>query len=266
MKMSNKSVAVLIAFLGCLMAVTAGAATITAVGADIPTSPSPLGTQGDWRTTTTIKPLDIDHDNVYGTTGYVAYQVSPVSPAVTPTGDIASLPSWLSVTNNGTTTQFAAGYSPMDNPTLTPGPSVTDMHSGIKYRQDATTGTLINLNFLAGTPQGTIRIGVFENAAMSSQYSYTISNSVNPLSNPLATQVIAAHENDTFIRYAFFVFLDVNPGTTYTIVGTIAPEHATLNNGLSGITVDFQAPEPTGMSVVAVGAVVAFARRRRRVA
>jgi hypothetical protein len=49
----------------------AHAATITSVGVDATTG-------GDWRTSGTAKPLDVDGDNIYGTDGYMISSFEPV--------------------------------------------------------------------------------------------------------------------------------------------------------------------------------------------
>jgi len=62
---------------GCLLAgvPAAHAATITQVGVD-------SSTGGDWRTSGTVKPNDVDGDNIYGTDGYrIASLLGKITPA-----------------------------------------------------------------------------------------------------------------------------------------------------------------------------------------
>src|SRR5207249_4798224 len=69
----------------------------------------------DYRTTTVLKPLDADGDNVFGTTGFVMYGTDVIGSGDAGsviTGDplsfvsgtrrtLLSLPSWLTLRNNG---------------------------------------------------------------------------------------------------------------------------------------------------------------------
>jgi len=226
----------------CLLAPAAQAATITAAGLDTTTQPN-------WRTTTTIKPLDGDGDNVYGTLGYIAYATS--------IGTLNGLPAYLTVTPNGANNSFAGGYAVFDNPTLTPGASVADINSGFAYRLNNLANTSLNLYdliFGASTPT-LLRIGVIQNGAGGPIASFTLTGggSATQLVNKLGS-------DDGIIRYAFFDVANA-AGSTLTLSGLSGLVGD--NVGLSGFTVDAVAiPEPASLGLLGLGAIAMLRRRR----
>ena len=125
---------------GCLLGLSvstnAVAATINYVGID-------TTTQGSWRTTTVLKPLDGDGDNAYGTDGWRRHEglVNPVSQ-----------PSYATLTfQNGTyeNTAFQAYNSVVDQ-ALTPAASVPDDYSVGYFKHTFVNGGARNTPFDLG--------------------------------------------------------------------------------------------------------------------
>ncbi len=180
--------------LHCLIATVASAAlTSLATAAPIVTFVGTDANQTQYRTTTVIKTLDADGNNVYGTDGYVLYAMdtgtqdttngfvvtSPLAFSVNSTGrtyaTLLSAPSYASLANNGQNTVaygFGNGtgdYPNVDNPAATPGPSVTDIESGFAINDGLAenptppplfTGNVLDITFNGTAPSTGVRIGV----------------------------------------------------------------------------------------------------------
>ena len=237
----------------CLLAPAAQAATITAAGLDTTTQPN-------WRTTTTIKALDGDGDNVYGTAGYIAYATGSTNASTyddSAATKLSGLPAYLTITANGVNNSYTGGYALFDNPTLAPGASVLDIHSGFAYRANNLANTSLNLYdliFGASTPT-LLRIGVIQNGAGGPIASFTLTGggSATQLVNKLGS-------DDGIIRYAFFDVANA-AGSTLTLSGLSGLVGD--NVGLSGFTVDAVAiPEPASLGLLGLGAIAMLRRRR----
>ena len=83
------------------------------------------------RTTTFVKPIDDDGDNVYGTDGYFFFATSPQATGTNNNGEFdqyarVSLPGYVSAVGEieGVWTAWGWGYLMIDNPDMNPGPSV----------------------------------------------------------------------------------------------------------------------------------------------
>ena len=151
-------------------AITAPAVNITYVG---------QAALANYRTTTSLKPLDLDGDNVFGTAGYVFYgtdvlnnsnggSVSTTDPLAYSSGTRRtklSLPAWLTLFNNGQNriaTSYPS-YPVIDDPALVPSPSVTDLQLGVAVRDPVLHGTeasFVNIRLNTGMPAGGVRVGV----------------------------------------------------------------------------------------------------------
>lgn len=132
---------------------------------------------GDYRTTTSTKPLDSDGDAVFGSAGHVMYATDVIGSGNSGTTVIAnpinytsgtrltrlSLPLWLTLQNNGQDRIAASyvSYPAIDNPTISPGPSVDDVKLGYAVRLAPynTEATMLDIRFGGGAPAG-VRIGV----------------------------------------------------------------------------------------------------------
>jgi hypothetical protein len=133
---------------------------------------------GDYRTTAASKPLDPDGNAVFGSAGYVMYAtdvigsgnsgttviVNPLTYASGNRRTRLSLPSWLTLQNNGQD-RIAASYSSypgIDDPALIPGPSVADVRLGYAVPLAAydTEATMLDIRFGNGAPAGGVRMGV----------------------------------------------------------------------------------------------------------
>src|SRR5436190_17641857 len=147
-----------------------GGTTITYVGKSL---------VADYRTTTVVKLLDADGDNVFGTTGYVLYgtdivgnsntgSVPSADPLTYSSGTRAtkkSVPAWLTLINNGQNAVASSydSYPYADDPAAIPSASVADVQLGFAIRLSNPLGTeasLMNLRFESGRPVSGVRLGV----------------------------------------------------------------------------------------------------------
>jgi len=248
--------ALLAALITGLAAVPAAKASliISAVGVD-------SATKADWRTTNVTKPYTVGANTIYGTDGYVAMNTgkTAISTSFTnlenaATGTLASLPSWatFAAVNNGWSTFAGPGF---DDPTLTPGPSVGNITSGLVYRSLTTGSTaLFTLALGANTPAD-VRIGFIHNGVgLSPLTSMTLSGTGSS-----DTSASVGGANDDIIRYVFF---DVQNGANQTLTLSYNVP-GTDNYGFSGLTLDV-VPEPSTWAMLLGGVGLLAIWRRRR--
>lgn len=231
------------------------AATITAVGLDITT-------QANWRTTTTVKSFDTDQDNVYGTAGYYAWATRTTGQgnAFVANPNAATilngLPAYVTLTPSVSAPlqSFATtGYPLFDNPTLTPGASVADIHSGYMWSNNARTNATVNLfdiTFGPGTPANGVRVGVvYNNSGGTNVVGYRLGGAVQSLATT------------TGVSYSFFDVTNINPlGETVTLQVTNGTVDFS-DVGASALTFDV-IPEPSTALLGGLG-LLALLRRRR---
>ncbi|MEI8309723.1 MAG: PEP-CTERM sorting domain-containing protein [Verrucomicrobiota bacterium] len=259
--------ALLAALLTGLAAVPAAkAAVITAVGVDTTTG-------ANWRTTTVSKPYDVNGDKVYGTDGYLALATGGSgNTAVTAASAVAagtqggkttsaSLPSWATFAAIDFGRQWnwyntALSANNFNDPTLTPGPSVANIVSGLSY---ANTGLVVvgprdyfTLTLGAATPAN-FRLGLINNGVGSGMTSITLTSGTDT-----ATQAVGSPANDNVMRYVFFDLQNA-ASKTFTITITGNPG----NQGLSGLSFDV-VPEPSTWALLAFSLTSVMVLRRRR--
>ncbi len=135
-------------------------------------------TTGTYRNTTVPKPFDADTNDVFGTAGYVLYATdvlgnanagsvpttNPLTYTDTTRRTRSSLPSWLTLGNNGQgAVATSYGFTAVNEPDQPPGPAVTNVESGLAIRNTVTLGVegdLVNLTIGANPPPAGIRVGV----------------------------------------------------------------------------------------------------------
>ena len=119
-------------------------------------------TNDAWRTSSTVKPLDADGDNIYGTDGYQVFR-SP-NPGGSPTGDssVVSLPSYATVNTLPGLSYFQGtptfDYVDIDDPSQTGAGTVPNIESGILYEVGVFGGTTEWLD-IGFSQSGTYRVG-----------------------------------------------------------------------------------------------------------
>jgi hypothetical protein len=257
-------------------AVPASAAILTAVGA----APGIPGQDNDevdrWRSTSVAKTFDVDADNVYGTAGYVLFAADDIGNSSTGIVEfsndpftyvsgtrrtVRSVPSYLSfaMTNFGSTTGTASsyGYQAVDNPSVAPGPSVSNMESGAFLRTTAfnTEASLFDMTIGAGAPS-VIRLGLLYGNTDAYNGTFRIEQIAGGIGSVIANQT------NGVIQLSFFDIIDAAPGDTFRVYGTKTEPVGNQNVLLGGLTFDV-IPEPASSTALLLGLGMLAARRRR---
>ncbi len=233
--------------------------------------------QTQFRTTTVIKTLDADGNNVYGTDGYVLYAMD-IGTQNTTTGFIAtnpltfnntsyatrlSAPSYATLSNNGQDTVAfgfgggAGNYPNVDDPAATPGPSVIDIESGFALNDGLSgppfTGTMLDITFNGTAPAAGVRIGVIIGSGSR--------NGTDSLTLGGTTTTGAATAPFTF---KFFDVTNITSGDTITLSLTRDTGGTNNDDDVSyyGLTFD-TVPEPGTVGLLAFASGLLTFRRRR---
>jgi PEP-CTERM motif len=246
---------------------------ITAVGLDSTTT-------NDWRTTTTAKLYDGDHNDVYGTAGYAAWSVTGNSGFFPPgqRGGVLTNGGGITLTeatvntalsgNPFTHGSYFATYSTVDDPTVTPGPSVADEGLGFVYTYKAgeslpfdTLFHMFNFTIAAGGPTD-FRLGVLDAGGNSQPSSFSF---VAYSGGSTGTVSVAPATFGGLTRYAFF---DVHGavGDTFSLdVSYPTGGSGAQFLGLSGLTIDvLPIPEPSTLLLLGSGGLLLWRRARAR--
>ncbi len=253
-----------VALTSVIAAAAAQAATLTTAG-------SHLNVGEFIRTTTTVKSLDPDGDNVYGTAGYYFASTNAVASAAVfdqtdVTRDLAN-PTYLTIARGPlqsaqqANAQSALSNTVIDNPTLTPGASVTNLRSGINFFS-LDTSNLNRITFGSGIPTTGVRIGIFTDNHGLDMNSYTVTHTTvgagGSNAGNVSFNISGAGFNDKGNDFHFFDVKNAVVGDVFTIAGTGDGGGFSY---LGGITVDV-IPEPSAALLGGLG-LLALLRRRR---
>lgn len=247
------------------------AAGVVPVRAAVIGAPGVDANDPSWRTTTVAKPLDADHDNVYGTAGYLLFRFnSPASSSgLTFTnnsnGTLNRLPSYLavsSVATTGASNQFGAKLA-IDNP----GGSGTAA-SGVAYRNagfaDTNVESYLNLTF-SSIPAGGVRVGILTDVSPGNDAPTSVvltQTSGSGTGSQSYADVIASTATAQADWY-FFDLTGVAAGDVFTVgFGNRASGSKPTVSGLTVDALPAPTPEPGALGLVAVGG-IALVRRRR---
>lgn len=230
----------------------ASAATISFVNSGVPDTT----TLDAWRTSSVVKTLDGDGDNVYGTDGY--YMAGPVG---------ITVPIYLqSVSLSATNYGGDGNYAVIDSPSNVP----NNVTSGLFFRTNtfATVMSFTVSSTLVGSKS--FRVGILNN----NQGHSSNDNSgltpdfigVNQTSGGSATSgtLDSSSTPTPFQARAHWIFFDISGAVANdTFAINIGSDGAPHNQtGIGGLTFD-TIPEPTSMGLLGLGLMGLCARRRR---
>lgn len=226
--------------LTALVCANAMGTTITYAGADTVNG-------ARWRTTSVIKPLDIDGDNRYGTDGYVFL--------ASPSGTTVNLPGYVLNLQRMTQFEYYGGnlsstlYVPIDNlsgtGTVYPGTWYSasgsiDVFARFVVRSNATfrLGVLVDMQDYADVSPLTLRVDQIFSA--------------NPADSGFVSAILEPNRDADW----YFFDITADAGDTFHISGQNwnagVPPSPFLVNGIGAITFD-SIPEPSSFGFMAIG-------------
>ena len=210
------------------------------------------------RTTTSVKPLDGDGDNVYGTAGYDFFATEPAGSTgagngpmpYEPASTLTALPSFVSAITPVSGAQFNWGstYAAIDNPTLAPGASVANVFSGLLISRNINESPILSIT-LTGTIPANIRIGV------------VVDNSDNIHDLPRELRLMSSN-GDVSARVGlappnlipdvyFFNVSGAHAGDVLTLYVTQAPGYTSPNYpAIGGLVFDTAPAAPTSLNAI----------------
>lgn len=234
------------------LASPAVAATISFVNSGVPDTT----TLDAWRTSSVVKTMDADGNNVYGSDGY--YMAGPVG---------VTVPTYLqSVSLSATNYGGDGNYAVIDSPSNVP----NNVNSGLFFRTN-TFDTVISFT-VSSTLVGSksFRVGILNN----NQGHSSNDNSgltpdfiaVNQTSGGSATSgtLDSSSTPTPFQARAHWIFFDISGAVANdTFAINIGSDGAPHNQtGIGGLTFD-TIPEPTSIGLLGMGAMGLLVRRRR---
>lgn len=240
------------AFAAVALASPAVAATISFVNSGVPDTT----TLDAWRTSSVVKTLDADGNNVYGSDGYYMAGAAGIT-----------VPVYLqSVSLSASAYGGDASYADIDNPANVP----NNVTSGLFYRTNA-FGTVISFT-VSSTLVGSksFRVGILDNNQGHGQFDSSgltpDSIAVNQTAGGSATSgTLDSSSTPTPNQaQAHWIFFDIS--------GAVANDAFAINigsdgapfsqSGIGGLTFD-TIPEPTTLGLLGMGMMGLLVRRRR---
>lgn len=220
---------------------------------------------GDFRTTTVTKTLDIDGNNVYGTDGYYFWGTSkpPVNELTFASPSYISHVGVSSTTVSGLTV-IEGAYGTMDDPTLPPGPSVSDITPGIVG--GVGTGNLFEFH-LSGSPwPHTVRMGISLLGDTEHPLSLTVFTYDPGLAavTSLATASVSSPAGYGPPDFYFFDLRNVPANEWIVLYGTANTGSPFNFNFISGVTFDSVVPEPSTALLFGIGGGLLWMRKKTK--
>lgn len=231
---------------------------------------SDFTTNDAFRTSSVVKSLDPDGDNIYGTDGYTVFRSTGSGVGSTANNNLVQTPSYATIDivpglSYFTGNNSSFNYVDIDDPTQTGSGSVPNIESGALAKGDGSgTTEFLDLNF---TIAGNYRVGfLVDNADFAA---------ISPVSLTLA-QTTGGSNSDTVNLtdrnldgdYYFFD-VDAEVGDIYRLSGLGDP--ARTANGIGAVTFDtLPTPVPFGvstdLSILILGGLFGASRLRKKLA
>ena len=240
-------------------------AVVSSAGSDIDVTAAAPGGGGYWRTASVVKPNDIDGDNVLGTDGY---RYVTDNPGGNGANDIESLaPSYATLNLVGNNFRGNGNYSLIDDPAGGTTRSGTFNPTAAPNNAEGAFVSFGEIVFNASaTALQTVRIGIMvdnlDNIIFNSHSLRVSSNGVNV---DVATTADADADNRNPDWYYFDVS-SIAAGDSVEIFGTSSegnPNQTQFPATIGAFSFDSVAvPEPSSLSLVALGAFALLKRRR----
>ncbi len=230
----------------------AAAATIAFVNSGVPDTT----TLDAWRTSSVVKTLDADGNNVYGSDGYYMAGAAGIT-----------VPVYLqSVALSASTWGGDASYAVIDNPSNVP----NNVSSGLFFRTN-TFGTVISFT-VSSTLVGSksFRVGILDN---NQGHSFLDSSGLTPDSIAVNQTAGGSATSGTLdssstptpsLARAHWIFFDINGAVANDAFAiSIGSDGAPFTqSGIGGLTFD-TIPEPTSVGLLGIGMMGLLVRRRR---
>lgn len=221
----RRAAGVALVLAGTLSAFNGNASRLSFAGAD-------LTTGGAWRTRTVVKLLDADHDNIYGTDGYVV--------VTSPGGDLARNPAYASATRLATYTFYSGDqttpqYVAIDNP------AGGSMFTGIWMSTGTADLEEQPLAQITITAAASFRLGVLVDQADYPDLSPKSLRLRQTQGGTVDTGLVDSYSEPNLDGdWYFFDIREAQPGDTFVLSGTNLRAGGPFQdgNGIGGLTFD----------------------------
>ena len=196
---------------------------------------SDLTTNDAWRTSSSVKLLDADGDNIYGTDGYTIFRSDRIGTRTTTNDNIVQSPGYASINTLPGLGYFSTPvYIDIDDPSQTGSAPVPNIDSGVLTQDFVGAGTteFFDITF---TQAGNYRIGfLFDNGDTPtlSPLAVTLAQTVGGSDSATAS---LSSDRDSDVDYYFFD-IEASINDVYRLSGAGDPGRA--SNVIGGVTFD----------------------------
>ena len=237
------------------LASSAFAVSITYVGGVVATNPANIAEVQGWRSTSVAKTYDALGIHYYGSAGYIMYaldaagnanagmapgSVDPLSwtNSGTTMGTRKSVPSFLTVTNNGQAKVASSyAYPLFDSPTDPIAATVADMESGLGIRDAVAYGTevsVVSIVLGASFPPNGLRLGIMNGTSNDASGTIRVTQTMG---SGGGTATVASVDRGVNVSIYFFDLKQANANDVITIYLT-KPSGGNTSVAYTGLTFD----------------------------
>lgn len=243
---------------GTVLNPTKAQAIVNFVGSDLITNDA-------WRTSSTLKSLDADGDNIYGTDGYTVFRSDQIGTNTATNDNIVQSPGYATVSVLPGLGYFSLTlYVDIDDPNQTGSNPVPNIDSGI-LTEDFVFGGTTEFFDITFTQAGNYRVGfLFDNANVPdvSPLDVTLAQIVGGSDSAFAS---LSSDRDLDADYYFFD-IEASINDVYRLSGTGDPSRG--SNSIGAVTFD-TVPEPVPfelsptLGLLMVGGIWGISRLRK---